>query len=105
MDEIVPDAIELTSCMFMLHVPDRARGGYPLQASDTASKKQWMSVLSDVIDNIRATPQVMMCIPHTYDYDVGAASSEYMEMSFTSGAPVGVTEAAQPEQHLKINTV
>ena len=73
-DEIVPDGIESNSCTFMLHVPDRQRGGYPLMAPDTASKKLWISVLTDVIDSTRATPQVMYCLPVSYDDDVETLS-------------------------------
>jgi hypothetical protein len=85
-DEVVPDGIENNTCTFMLHVPDRLRGGYPLVAPDTASKKQWMSVLTDVIDSTRATPQVMHRLPPPYDDDVET-------MSRTSGGS-GVTEVS-----------
>ena len=85
-DEVVPDGIENNTCTFMLHVPDRLRGGYPLVAPDTASKKQWMSVLTDVIDSTRATPQVMHCLPPPYDDDMET-------MSRTSGGS-GFTEVS-----------
>lgn len=82
MDEITPDGIECTTSTFMLHVPERARGGYPLQAPDVASKKQWISVLTDVIESTRATPEVVSYPPYSYDNDVdtlrrdGSYSSE-----------------------------
>lgn len=69
-DEITPDGIECTTSTFMLHVPERARGGYPLQAPDVASKKQWISVLTDVIESTRATPEVVTYLPYSYDNDV-----------------------------------
>ena len=74
MDEVVPDGIESNSCTFMLHVPDRQRGGYPLVAPDSGSKKRWMSVLTDIIDSTRTTPQVMHCLPVSYDDDVETMS-------------------------------
>lgn len=70
MDEIIPDGIEYTTSTFMLHVPERARGGYPLQAPDVASKKQWISILTDVIESTRATPEVITYLPYSYDNDV-----------------------------------
>ena len=89
-DEIVPDGVESMMYTFMLHVPERARGGYPLLAPDTASKKQWMSVLTDVIDSTLATPQVIMtCLPSSYDNDVetltktGSINSDFAELSFS----------------------
>ena len=75
MDETVPDGIECTASTFMLHVPDRARGGYPLQAPNVASKKQWMSILTDVIESTRTTPEVMPCLPYSYDNDVDTIRS------------------------------
>lgn len=88
-DEIVPDGIEAIPCSFMLHAPDRQRGGYPLQAHNSASKKQWMSVLTDVIESTRATPQVMTCLPTSYDEDADTLSrasncSSTTEVSFLS---------------------
>jgi hypothetical protein len=82
-DEIVPDGIESNSSTFMLHVPDRQRGGYPLVAPDSTSKKQWMSVLTDVIDSTRATPQVMQCLPMSYDDDVETLSRTSHGSGFT----------------------
>ena len=54
----------------MLHVPGRARGGYPLQAPDVASRKQWISVLLEVIESVSETPSVMACLPQSYDADM-----------------------------------
>lgn len=90
MDDDVPDGIDNNPCTFMLHVPERARGGYPLQALDTASKKQWMSVLMEVIQNIRETPNVMACLPQSYDYDMDtlkrqSITSDGAESSVSSG--------------------
>lgn len=76
-DEIIPDGIEHTTSTFMLHVPERARGGYPLQAPDVASKKHWISVLTDVIESTRATPEVITYLPYSsYDNDVDTLRRE-----------------------------
>ena len=69
-DDNVPEGMDCTTSTFMLHVPERARGGYPLQAPDTVSKKQWMSILTDVIESTRATPEVTICLPFSYDHDM-----------------------------------
>ena len=99
MDDVVPDGIESNTCTFMLHVPDRQRGGYPLMAPDTASKKLWMSVLSDVIDRTRATPQVMHTLPASYDDDLEtlsrtSQSSGVSEMSFDSHRDSSASETS-----------
>ena len=92
-DENVPDSIDYTPAMFMLHVPERARGGYPLQAPNVSSKKQWMKILTEVIEDTRATPQVMTSLPHSYDNDMdtlrrASASSDHLD----SGASVVVVD-------------
>ena len=88
-DENIPDGIDYTSATFMLHVPDRARGGYPLQAPNVASKKQWMKVLNEVIDSTRPTPKVMTSLPHSYDNDMEtlrrvSTSSEHLDPGASS---------------------
>ena len=90
MDDNVPEGIDSTPCMFMLHVPERARGGYPLQALDIASKKQWIRVLLEVIQSVRETPNVMACLPQSYDYDMDTLKrqsnvSDGTESSVSSG--------------------
>lgn len=89
-DDDIPAGIDSNPCMFMLHVPERARGGYPLQAFDIASKKQWISVLLDIIHSIRETPDVMACLPQSYDYDMDTLKrqsvvSDGTESSVSSG--------------------
>ena len=85
-DDNVPEGMDCTASTFMLHVPERARGGYPLQAPDTVSKKQWMSILTDVIESTRATPEVIICLPFSYDDDMDTlrrqpSTSESVESS------------------------
>ena len=46
--EDVPTRLAGMYC-FMLHVPNRANGGYPLQANSEESKQQWMTSLKYVI--------------------------------------------------------
>ena len=96
MDEVVPDGIESTTCTFMLHVPDRQRGGFPLVAPDVGSKKLWMSVLNDVIDSTRTTPQVMQCLPSSYDEDLERSSqfSNTLENSFDDHRNSSASEAS-----------
>ena len=89
-DENVPDGIDFTVGTFMLHVPGRARGGYPLQAPNLAGKKQWMK---EVIESTRAIPQVMTLLPHSYDNDTDTLKRGSVSSSETdSGAGVVIME-------------
>ena len=53
---------------FMLHVPKRGGGGFPLLADSEDSKMRWMEVLSDVIANTSGTPDQSVA-PVSYDED------------------------------------
>ncbi len=50
--ESLPDHLGEYPHMFMLKVPYRSKGGFPLLAESEQQKKDWMSALKTVIDNL-----------------------------------------------------
>lgn len=54
-DETFPEKMEHNANMFMLHVPNRPRGGFPLMVESLISKKAWMDAIQSVIDNCRGS--------------------------------------------------
>ena len=50
MDEILPPKFKDTMFAFMLHIPGRGNGGFPLYAENEESKKAWMEALQRVIE-------------------------------------------------------
>lgn len=54
--------------MFMLHVPNRAGGGYPLLAESEDVKRQWITNLRHVISETTGSPDQSVA-PATYEDD------------------------------------
>ena len=67
-DEDVPERIKHNLNVFMLHVPARANGGFPLLAEDSAAKKEWMEALQCVIDDYKTSPD-FFAAPGLYESD------------------------------------
>ena len=62
--------VRLLNCNhgFMLRVPNRSRGGFPLQADTAASKEKWMESLRKVIAESTGSPDQSVA-PSSYDED------------------------------------
>lgn len=54
--------------VFMLHVPTRGRGGFPLLAESEEDKQQWMAHLRRVILETTGSPDQSVA-PSTYEDD------------------------------------
>lgn len=54
--------------IFMLHVPNRGGGGFPLLADTEESKQQWMMCLTRAIDETTGTPDQSVA-PASYEDD------------------------------------
>ncbi len=54
--------------IFMLHVPNRAGGGFPLLADSDEAKQLWMNVLDAAISETTGTPDASVA-PSTYEDD------------------------------------
>ena len=67
MDESAPLKLSDYMNVFMLHVPNRLGGGFPLRADTAESKEKWISLLSKVIAESIGSP------------DQSIASSSYEE--------------------------
>ena len=53
---------------FMLHVPNRANGGYPLMADSEEAKQQWIRNLESAISETTGTPDQSIA-PSSYEDD------------------------------------
>lgn len=72
MDENVQEKLQQYSNVFMLHVPNRPGGGFPLLAEDATAKKEWIEALEHVIQNARGSPD--LCLAQvTYEDDDSAS--------------------------------
>lgn len=67
-DEDVPPNLPAGMHVFMLHVPNRSRGGFPLLADSEESKRQWMDLLSKMIGESTGSPDQSVA-PSTYEDD------------------------------------
>lgn len=67
-DEDVPSKLQDHMFIFMLHVPNRAGGGYPLYADSAQSKKEWMEALRGAIIEGYGSPDQSIA-PMTYEDD------------------------------------
>lgn len=74
-DEVLPEKLEHHSNIFMLHAPDRQRGGFPLAAESVQEKKSWMEALQGVIDGCRGSPDLCSStVQSTYENEKGAGN-------------------------------
>lgn len=67
-DEEVPVKLSDRMNIFMLHVPHRAGGGFPLVANSEDSKKRWIEALNSVIAETTGSPDQSVA-PVTYEDD------------------------------------
>lgn len=64
----MPAKLSFGMYSFMLHVPNRANGGYPLLAESEESKQQWIKSLNHAIAETTGTPDQSVA-PSTYEDD------------------------------------
>lgn len=57
-DTNVPEKLQHHENMFMLHVPNRSGGGFPLLAESREQKEAWVKALSEAIVNCKSTPEL-----------------------------------------------
>ena len=67
-DNDIPGKISQQMHGFMLHVPNRPGGGFPLLAEDTESKKSWMDALRSAISECTGSPDASVATV-TYEDD------------------------------------
>ena len=67
-DDDIPDKLARQLHVFMLHVPNRPGGGFPLLAEDTESKKSWMDALQTAISECTGSPDASVATV-TYEDD------------------------------------
>ena len=56
MDTNIPEKLQHHDNMFMLHVPNRPGGGFPLLAESCEQKEAWIKALNAAIVNCKSTP-------------------------------------------------
>ena len=67
-DDNVPARLADRMYIFMLHVPSRGGGGFPLLAESRESKKEWIKSLTKVIEESTGSPDQSVA-PSTYEED------------------------------------
>lgn len=67
-DTEVPERLKHCLNVFMLHVPNRANGGFPLLTEDASAKKAWMQAIQAAIYKYRASPE-FFAAPGLYETD------------------------------------
>ena len=67
-DESVPVRLADRMHIFMLHVPNRGGGGFPLLSDSLESKEKWVKSLSKVIAESTGSPDQSVA-PSTYEED------------------------------------
>ena len=77
--ETVPDHLPNQPCTFMLKVPYRSKGGFPLLAEAIEEKKDWMAALRTIIEG----PESKI-IPETDKGPTCYEEEKEYSMSFTS---------------------
>lgn len=78
--ENLPDHLADQQHMFMLKVPYRSKGGFPLLAESEKDKKDWMAALRTVIENpeakvIAGAEEVIWCYEDEKDYSLSFSSN------------------------------
>ena len=72
----------------MLHVPNRAGGGFPLLAEDANEKKMWMQKLQAVIEECKGSPEFFP-EPSIYEEDVSFSEGTSFDGEGNGSFPVG----------------
>ncbi len=67
-DENVPAKLVDRMHIFMLHVPGRGGGGFPLLADSPEEKEEWTKALTKVINESTGSPDQSVA-PSTYEED------------------------------------
>ena len=57
-DENLPEKLEHHANIFMLHVPNRQGGGFPLMAESADSRKSWMKAIRGIIEECGGSPDL-----------------------------------------------
>ncbi len=78
--ETLPDHLSDQLCMFMLKVPYRSKGGFPLLAETEKDKKDWMVALRTIIEdplqmNVGSEEEVVNCYEDERDYSLSFSGS------------------------------
>ncbi len=84
-DDDVPERLKHCLHVFMLHVPHRANGGFPLLTDDASSKKAWVLAVQEAIQKYRASPE-FFAAPGLYETDEsGTLPSGDFDVDATDG--------------------
>ena len=80
-DNNVPEKLQDSLFVFMLHKPGRSRGGFPLMAETAESMRKWMSVLQEAISSAVETCDPSIVSSEYEDDDLYASIDEVLPPS------------------------